>query len=247
MLMRKTKAFTLIELLVVIAIIALLLSIVMPSLKKAKERAREVICRSNLREVGLAILLYLDNNDNWTYDFPNWWNGNEFFWTDPATGDYLDPLHADAYWGLAYKDYADNPKVFGCPSFMRVAKLIYSVDPESIREAAYGLNDYFNNKKVSEIRNPSQFIIAHDHVEPKFEEGSPDMFHNDGSGTDNLTDYRESGFRQEYYRGIFRHNIRFGDDFCTGGRANILWLDCHVSSLEETTGDDVRESWYTGI
>ena len=245
--MKKTKAFTLIELLVVIAIIALLLSIAMPSLKKAKEKAREVICKSNLREVGRAILLYLDNNDNSTYNFPNWWNGNSFFWIDPLTGDYFDPLHANAYWGLAYKNYADNPKVFGCPSFKRVAKLIYSVDPELIHEAAFGLNDYFNNKKVSEIRSPSQFIIAHDHVEPRFEEDSDDMFFNTGPGTLNLKDYRPGGIRFEFYRGIFRHNIRFTDEDRTGGRANIIWLDGHVSSLEETTGDDVRESWYTGV
>jgi prepilin-type processing-associated H-X9-DG protein len=52
--------------------------------------------------------------------------------------------------------------------------------------------------------------------------------------------------RAEFYRGIFRHNTRKSDDFETGGRANILWLDGHVESLEETTGDDVPEQWYTG-
>ena len=40
--------------------------------------------------------------------------------------------------------------------------------------------------------------------------------------------------------------IRRSDDFRTGGRANILWLDSHVSSLEETTGDNVPKRWYTG-
>lgn len=45
----KAKGFTLIELLVVIAIIALLLAILMPALRKAKESAREIICRANLR------------------------------------------------------------------------------------------------------------------------------------------------------------------------------------------------------
>ena len=61
--MRK-KGFTLIELLVVIAIIALLLSVIMPSLNKAKEAARSVVCRNNLRQFGIGFQTYYLENDN---------------------------------------------------------------------------------------------------------------------------------------------------------------------------------------
>ena len=57
------RGFTLIELLVVIAIIALLLAILMPAMRKAKEFARETTCKSNQRSIGLAILMYLGDND----------------------------------------------------------------------------------------------------------------------------------------------------------------------------------------
>ena len=57
------KAFTLIELLVVIAIIALLLSIVMPALKKAKELMKDVSCRANVKQLMLGMALYADDHN----------------------------------------------------------------------------------------------------------------------------------------------------------------------------------------
>ncbi|MDH4201699.1 MAG: prepilin-type N-terminal cleavage/methylation domain-containing protein [Phycisphaerae bacterium] len=60
----KTRAFTLIELLVVIGIIAVLLGVIVPSLAKAKEQCREVICRSNLRQLVMANLGYAAENNS---------------------------------------------------------------------------------------------------------------------------------------------------------------------------------------
>ncbi len=76
--MRENKGFTLIELLVVIAIIALLMTIVMPALSQVKERARRLICATNVDQLGNGIIIYANENDdelpmfyamNWLHDF----------------------------------------------------------------------------------------------------------------------------------------------------------------------------------
>jgi len=63
---RSRRAFTLIELLVVMVIIALLIGLLLPALSRAKEEARKTQCRSNLRQIGLALMLYTNDNGGWT-------------------------------------------------------------------------------------------------------------------------------------------------------------------------------------
>lgn len=83
--LKKRSGFTLIELLVVIAIVALLLSILMPSLQKARDAARAVVCRSNLRQWGIFFRLYTEDNNS---RFMTWKDSSA-----PGAGTWIVPLY----------------------------------------------------------------------------------------------------------------------------------------------------------
>jgi prepilin-type N-terminal cleavage/methylation domain-containing protein len=94
--MREKRAFTLVEVLVVIAIIALLLSILMPSLSRVRKQAKAVACQLRLGQWGSIFSMYVEDNDGY---FPH--DENE-------EGYYL-------YWMLLLRPYHQNPELHCCP------------------------------------------------------------------------------------------------------------------------------------
>jgi prepilin-type N-terminal cleavage/methylation domain-containing protein/prepilin-type processing-associated H-X9-DG protein len=250
------RGFTLIELLVVIAIIAVLLSILMPAMRKIKEIARETACKSNLKNIGLAVAMYLDDYER---KIPNTGSSNQHRWFENDGVTYRRAGSSSTYWGIFYKDYIKGQtKIFGCPSFQSTIndRLIYNYSGNDkasdssyiIKHAAFGLNHHerARGRNTNDIYRVSEFIYCLDHAEPRPDGGTSDCLHNNNRpGSMNLTHYR-TGDRNFAYRQIFRHNVRYSDPQKTGGRTNVLWLDAHVTSIEETTGDDVPLSWYTG-
>jgi prepilin-type N-terminal cleavage/methylation domain-containing protein len=84
----RTAAFTLIELLVVVAILAVLIALLLPNLSQARARARRTVCAANLRSLGLAVTLYLENNDGRFFRYR----------TDIATANAMYPSPGCLWW-----------------------------------------------------------------------------------------------------------------------------------------------------
>ncbi len=110
----REKSFTLIELLVVVAIIAVLVSILLPALSRAREFAKATACESNLRQIGLGIIQY--SND---YNGCVPWGVRHFSWPPYISGTQYNLWDRWNNWtgkGLLYSlDYIKNPHTFYCP------------------------------------------------------------------------------------------------------------------------------------
>jgi prepilin-type N-terminal cleavage/methylation domain-containing protein/prepilin-type processing-associated H-X9-DG protein len=123
-----SRAFTLVELLVVIAIIAVLAALVSPVFKKAQDSARSTKCVSNLRQLGVALSIYVTENNQ--YPFPYYGSGIWYTAIAPilnlpkdGSGKYTDPSH-----------------IFCCPSDKTPGSDANATPEFSLLKTSYGFN-----------------------------------------------------------------------------------------------------------
>lgn len=122
---KEDQGFTLIELLVVIAIIAILAAILFPVFAQAREKARQISCLSNCKQIGLSLMMYVQDFDG-AYPMPsadatdavgdvNCELANGGHWNNPITAESLKYLETNSVYGQLYP-YQKNRTIWKCPS-----------------------------------------------------------------------------------------------------------------------------------
>ncbi len=209
---RVGRGFTLIELLVVISIIALLIAILLPALQAARRTAVTMQCLTQLRDVGLAIQLYMNDNNDYLPPSPGGSGGQ---WTRRVA----------PYYQKSGSIYGFNH--LRCPTQLDKYGDTATTQPANQALAIYGMNVFFTQRtgwptlqwrNYNDIRNPSTLPLMGD-------------TNGDGNGGGLKIEYtaphpvaRQSGWSQAV-------NV-FGPAPNHSGRTNYLFADMHAETLD---------------
>jgi prepilin-type N-terminal cleavage/methylation domain-containing protein/prepilin-type processing-associated H-X9-DG protein len=236
------RGFTLLELLIVVTVIAVLASLILPALSRAKHAARSAKCVSNVRQISLSLLLYVDDNGVYPLDAALPYDG--------ALGRWYDAL-------MPYVTYSTNPSsVLNCPSY----ELIHARPPKGLPAAvgpglgSYGYNGYcefsLNEKGLPLVResavvSPSRMIAVGDSqltITPSFpEQGRGPLVGRF------VLNFQCIPIQEKFY--YYRQQLASTDARHPHGQFQIGFCDGHIERIKFSTlfanSVEARRIWYT--
>jgi prepilin-type N-terminal cleavage/methylation domain-containing protein/prepilin-type processing-associated H-X9-DG protein len=229
----RSLGFTLIELLVVIAIIAILAAILFPVFAQAREKARATSCLSNEKQIGLAIMQYVQDYDE-TFPLSEFAEGGWYTWEN-VINPYVKA-------GNTVGTYTRTGAIWVCPSHAHPEEFSHYKGLDNV--FAWATNDAI---PLSDIDEPAGKVMV-------FESGS-----NFKPGSSDTWGYRDSTSAEWFWTDTYTHNAAFAKD-CDGtmpgdwsgcnrfprfrhnGTSNFVFIDGHAKALPKG-----QFSWYKNI
>lgn len=255
----RNKLFTLIELLVVIAIIAVLASMLLPALSRARATAKKATCMSNLKQIFNGLAMYASDNTMYPASWPQWCNygANESMWYF-RIGPYLgrDPSCIKGNWTLASE--FRNSGVFNCPALVLegLDDFCYAMNNFGMAVTGLGMRPAINARTKDGGIPEGESSSAPFWVKPESRCTKKPLYLIEGNNVSpsKLVFVSECGYESNtsYAKGAaIADGTYFNSAYCPGGRdglsasfrhsmrKNVLWFDGHTS-------DVVRDqvTWY---